>query len=100
MAGQVQCPSPAKTCTGSEPSSFTHLRNTFCLIAPPTELIVSILNPQLHFLLCMTYLRLDETPNLGVHQTGRSSHRSAKAECERCREYNELEKPQNNLSPF
>jgi hypothetical protein len=31
------------------------------------------LNSRLNFRLCMTHLRLYETPNLGVHQTGSSS---------------------------
>src|SRR5215207_3435254 len=79
------CPWPGKACTGSEPNSFTHLRNTFswtprsrpaCATDTPrslTSLTASTLNSRLNFRLCMTYLRLHETPNLGVHQTVSSS---------------------------
>src|SRR6476661_6159611 len=79
------CPWPGKACTGLEPNSFTHLRSTFswtprsrpaCATDTPrslTSLTASTLNSRLNFRLCMTYLRLYETPNLGVHQTGSSS---------------------------
>ena len=64
---------------------LTHLRNTFswtprsrpaCATDTPrslTSLTASTLNSRLNFRLCMTYLRFDKTPNLGVHQTGSSS---------------------------
>ncbi|EIG63542.1 hypothetical protein Bra1253DRAFT_00022, partial [Bradyrhizobium sp. WSM1253] len=42
-----------------------------------TSLTASILNSRLNFRLCMTHLWLDKTPNLGVHQTGSSSHPAA-----------------------
>jgi hypothetical protein len=34
------------------------------------------LNSRLNLRLCMAHLRLNETPNLGVHQTGSSSNKS------------------------
>ena len=67
------------------PNSFTHLRSTFswtprsrpaCASDTPrslTSYTASTLNSRLNFRLCMTHLRLYETPNLGVHQTGNSS---------------------------
>jgi tetratricopeptide (TPR) repeat protein len=43
-------------------------------------LTASILNSRLNLRLCITHLRLHETPNLGVHQTGSSSFLGADAE--------------------
>jgi hypothetical protein len=39
-----------------------------------TSLTASMLNSRLNLRLCMTHLRLYETPNLGVHQTDSSSN--------------------------
>lgn len=43
------------------------------ILRSQTSLAASILNSRLNFCPCVTHLRLYETPNLDVHQTGSSS---------------------------
>ncbi|MEZ5476383.1 MAG: hypothetical protein R3E95_02470 [Thiolinea sp.] len=58
---------------------FSHERlgpGRLALPIPPhslTSLTASTLNTRLNLRLCMTHLRLHETPHPGVHQTGSSS---------------------------
>lgn len=75
-------PCPGKACPGSAVNSFTHLRRTFSWTSrsraayatlTPRSLIsrtASILNSCPNRLRCIPHLRLHETPNLGVHETG------------------------------